>query len=201
MPERQKTVGLCRASWRQVAIPVLCYLKHGRVSQTKPHFFSSALKPAVSGWELLPWKMRVLPQPLCSWWAPGKVGRTRKALLEAHPAFLCLHCIPLPCTPVYREFSQITAALLPHWIKAAQHLQEEKWDSKYKFSQQWQLKAIGRGTVNDNTSGQPPIFSVVLYCTRALRKVTVSLQSTWNNIALIHRVVWFSVCCSCTNSK
>lgn len=158
------------------------YPKQNPLSSPQP------LHQPLSAWEPCPWKMRVQPQPLCSQRAPVKAGRTRGALLEPHPAFLCLHCIPLPCTPVYREFSQITAALLPHWIKAVWHLQGEQWDTKYEFTQQWQHGAIGRGTVNDNTPGQPPVFPVVL-CTRALRKVTVSLQSTWNNAALIHGCV------------
>lgn len=129
------------------------------------------------------WEMRVQPQPLCSQWAPVKAGR---ALLEA--AFLCLHCIPPPCTPFHSEIHQITAALLPHRIKAVRHLQGEKWDSKYEFTQQWEHKAIGRGTVNDK-SGQPPAFAAVLCCSKALGKATASLQSTWNKLALLHSCV------------
>lgn len=95
----------------------------------------------------------------------------------------------LPCTPVQAKFSQEAAALLPHWIKAVRHLQGEKWDSGYKFTHQRERKAIGREAANDNTSGQPLVFSVVLCCTKALRTVTVSLQGTWNNVAPIHSCV------------
>lgn len=162
-------------------------------------------------WKGIPNKTPFLFLILCTWLrvgespAPGKWGCSpslcvpggllwkREGLEEpcwklilhssAFTAFLFL------AHQFYREFSQITAALLPHWIKSVQHLQGEKWDSKYKFAQQWQHKAIGRGIVNDNTSDQPPVSSVVLYCTKALRKVTASLQSTWNNVALIHSCV------------
>lgn len=200
MPERQKTMGLCRACWRQVAIPVLCYLKHGRVSQTKPPFFSSVPTPDCEWVRALPLENESAPSAFVLPVGSCERGKEQRSLAGSSS------CIPLPSLhsssshTVYREFSQITAALLPPWINAVQHLQGEKWDSKYEFPQQWQHKAIGRGTVNDSTSGQPPGLSAVLCCTRPLAR--------WQSLCRIpgttspsSTVVWFSACCSWTNSK
>lgn len=110
--------------------------------------------PAPGKWE---WSLSLCAPSGLLWKREGAEEPCWKLIFISLPS---LHSSSLHT--VYREFSQITAALLPLWIKAVQRLQGEKWDSKYEFPQQWQHKAIGRGAVNDSTSGQ--LLDFLLSC-------------------------------------
>lgn len=174
---------MCFAGWNRTR-----YCKHNPLSSPlHPHL--SGESPACGKGGMQPSMLHTVielfcQQLLCFQWALVKEGRDQSSLVWK----LILHCsaFRLPRTPIYREMSWLTAALLPHWIEGVLHLQGEVWGSKYEFTQQREL-AIGSWEVEMAVDlGALQAFAM-LCCPshKAFREVTVSFQSPQNNVALI----------------